>query len=137
MIVAVAKESSPGERRVALVPGAVAALVKAGMEVVVQAGAGEAAGLPDALFAEKGAKIASNPGEIHAADVLFQVRAAGGQLEGASEEPGRLRSGQVVIGMCDPLGQPQAVVPVAESGATLFALELLPRITRAQSMDVL
>ena len=137
MIVAVAKETYPGERRVALVPTAVTALVKAGFDVVVESQAGESAGFPDEQYVEKGAKIAASRDEVFEADILLQVRAAGANPERAADDQGRLRSGQVIIAMCDPLGQPKAVEPLADSGATLFSLELVPRITRAQSMDVL
>jgi len=137
MIVAVAKESFPGERRVALIPAAVPPLVKAGLEIVVESGAGQEAGYPDQQYAEKGAKIASSREEILAADIILLVRAAGANPHAGRTDLDHLRRGQVVIGLCDPLGDPQAVQKVAARGVTLFALELMPRITRAQSMDVL
>ena len=137
MIVAIPQESFPGETRVALIPASVAALQKAGMDVLVQSSAGERAGFPDAQYAEKGAKIAQDRAELFAADVILQVRAAGANPEAGQADLGRFRQGQVVIGMCDPLGAPQSASQIASSGATLFALEVLPRITRAQSMDVL
>lgn len=136
MIIAVAKERFPGERRVSLVPASVPGLVKAGLEVLVESGAGEAAGYRDEQYVEKGAQIASGPDEVLAADVILRVRVAGADVEDANtgKLPG---SGQVVIGTCDPLGEPQAVQRFAAGKATLFSLELMPRITRAQSMDVL
>ncbi|MBN2024179.1 MAG: Re/Si-specific NAD(P)(+) transhydrogenase subunit alpha [Pirellulales bacterium] len=137
MIVAVVKETFPGERRVALVPTLVPALLKAGLEVRVETGAGQAAGFPDQQYADKGANIAAGRDDVLAADVILRVRAAGANRKADEDEPGRYRSGQVVIGMCDPLDQPAAIQPLAQAGITLFALELLPRITRAQSMDVL
>lgn len=137
MIVAVAKETFPGERRVALVPAAVPTLIKVGLEVIVQTGAGAAAGFPDAQYVEKGAKIVASRDEVFAADVVFQVSAAGANPQHADDDLRRLRPGQVLIATCDPLGQPKAVEPIAAAGATLLALELVPRITRAQSMDVL
>lgn len=155
MIIAVPREGHPGERRVALVPASVPVLVKAGMEIVVETGAGLAAGYPDQQYVDKGAKIAATRAEVFAADILLQVRAAGANLlaGGEGDSPifadskigtvpqaadlGNYRSGQVVIGLCDPLSSPQAAAEVAAKGVTLFALELLPRITRAQSMDVL
>jgi H+-translocating NAD(P) transhydrogenase subunit alpha len=137
MIVAVPRESHPGERRVALVPASVPALVKAGMEVVIEAGAGQSAGYPDQRFVEKGAKIASSRAEVFAADVLLQVRAAGANPKTAQADLANYRKGQVVVALCDPLGCPKAAADVAAKGVTLFSLELLPRITRAQSMDVL
>jgi NAD(P) transhydrogenase subunit alpha len=131
MIVAVPREAYPGEERVALVPAAVPALTKASVDVLFESEAGDAAGYPDRQYLDKGARIAASRDEIFGADVLLEVRAAvRGDLE-------RYRPGQVVIGMADPLGLPQVSKDLAARGVTLFALELLPRITRAQSMDVL
>jgi len=137
MKVAVLKETYPGERRVALTPANLAALAKAGAEVVVEAGAGSAAGFPDAEYAEKGAQVVATRHEALAADVLVQVRCLGANAEAGQADLPHLRAGQIVVGMCDPLGAPAAIQEVAQTGATLFALELIPRITRAQSMDVL
>ncbi len=137
MIVAVPQESFPGETRVALIPASVSALKKAGMEVIVQSCAGLEAGFSDQQYTEKGAKIAQNRAEVFAADVVLQVRAAGANPQAGQADLDHLRKDQILIGMCDPLGTPQSATQIADSGATLFALELLPRITRAQSMDVL
>ena len=137
MEVGVVRETLPGERRVALVPAVVPALVKTGLEVVVEAGAGAAAGFPDELFRSRGAKIASSRAEALAAGALLQVRALGCNPEAGRADLVALRPGQVVIGMCEPLWNPQAAAELAKTGVTLFALELIPRITRAQSMDVL
>ncbi|MEA1952617.1 MAG: Re/Si-specific NAD(P)(+) transhydrogenase subunit alpha [Planctomycetota bacterium] len=137
MIVAVAKETFPGEKRVALVPQSVPALVKAGLEVVIETQAGQAAGFPDQEYIDKGAKIADSRDEVFAADIVLQVRAAGANPELAAQDQPRMKAGQAVIAAADPLGCPQAAQDFAPSGATLFALELLPRITRAQSMDIL
>jgi len=137
MIVAVPKESFPGERRVALIPVAVASLAKAGLEVVVESGAGLEAGFTDEAYTKAGARVAADRAEVFAAEVLLQVLTPGANPESGRADLERLRPGQVVIGMADPLGSPQAAQDVAERGATLFALEMLPRITRAQVMDVL
>jgi NAD(P) transhydrogenase subunit alpha len=137
MIVGVLKETYPGERRVALVPAVVPALRKAGLEVLLEAGAGGAAGFPDAEYVDKGARLAAARDEIFAAEVLACVRAAGANPDAGRADWSRYRPGQTVVGLCDPLGEPQAVAAVAPTGVVLFALELLPRITRAQSMDVL
>lgn len=137
MIVGVAKEVFPGERRVAMVPAVIPSLTKAGLEIVVEPGAGLEAGYPDEAYVEKGAKIAANRDEVFAADVVFQIRTAGAGAEAAEADLPRMKKGGAVIGMADPLGCPEAAQKVAETGATLFALELVPRITRAQSMDVL
>lgn len=136
MIVGVPKESFPGERRVALVPGSLAALKKAGLDVMVEAGAGSEAGFRDADYRDKGAQIGCRD-EVFAAEILAMVRAAGANPEAGMADLARLRPGQIVIGHCDPLGEPAANREWCQRGATLFALELLPRITRAQSMDVL
>ncbi len=137
MIVAVLKESFPGEQRVALVPASVPSLTKAGMDVRVETGAGSFAGYPDEQYVAKGAQIAQSRNELFAADVLLSVRTAGANPEAGKADLAHLRPGQTVIGMADPLGTAQAVREMADRGVTLFALELMPRITRAQSMDVL
>lgn len=138
MIAAVLRELFPGETRVALVPAVVPSLTKAGLEIVVEAGAGLAAGYRDDEYAAKGARVVPSRQEaLRAADILLAVRAAGAAGDAAPRDIDQLRAGQVVIAMADPLGSPRAVEPLAAKGAALFALELLPRITRAQSMDVL
>jgi NAD(P) transhydrogenase subunit alpha len=137
MIVGVLKETYPRERRVALIPAVLPALGKAGLEVLLEADAGAEAGFPDAEYVDKGARIASSRDEVFAADVLACVRVAGANPEAGQADWSRYRAGQAVVGLCDPLGNPQAAADVAASGAALFALEMLPRITRAQSMDVL
>ena len=137
MKIAVLKELYPGERRVALVPANVPQLAKAKMEVLVEAGAGIAAGFPDQMYADKGATLVADRAAALAADILLQVRSAGMDADAGAALRTNLRSGQIVIGSCDPLGKAQAIADWASSGVTLFALELIPRITRAQSMDVL
>jgi proton-translocating NAD(P)+ transhydrogenase subunit alpha len=129
MRIGVPKETFPGETRVALVPAAVGPLLKAGLEVVFETGAGEAAGFPDEGYRAQGASVASRAEVFQTADVLLQVRAM-------PPDPA-LRSGQAVIGFADPLGAPQAVSSVAATGVTMLSMELMPRITRAQSMDAL
>ncbi len=133
MIVGVTTESAPGEQRVALVPSVIPSLAKAGVDVLVQSGAGVAAGFPDDAYTEQGARIAANRDEvIGAADVIARVRAPG-----ADPEPDQFRTGQIIVGLLDPLGDVEGAQALASAGVTSFALELLPRITRAQSMDVL
>ena len=136
MKVAVVKEYFPGERRVALVPSAIAPLIKAGLEVVVEESAGLAAGFLDDDYRTAGARIGSRD-EVFAADCLLTVRTAAAAGDAWPTDRDRLRQGQVVIGICDPLGAPDACREAAERGVTLFSLELVPRITRAQAMDVL
>jgi NAD(P) transhydrogenase subunit alpha len=136
MKVAVLKETFPGERRVALVPSAMPALKKSGLDVVVEAGAGIAAGFPDEAYRAAGATIVSRD-EAFAADCLLTVRTCGACGDGWCHDRDRLRSGVIIVGLCDPLSTPSACRDAAEKGATVFSLELVPRITRAQSMDVL
>ena len=136
MKVAVVKECFPGERRVALVPAAIAPLIKAGLEVVVEESAGLAAGFRDDDYRTAGARVGSRD-EAFAADCLLTVRTAAAAGDAWPADRDRLRQGQVVIGICDPLGAPDACREAAERGVTLFSLELVPRITRAQAMDVL
>lgn len=138
MIVGVPRESYPGERRVALTPAVVPNLVKAGLEVVIQAGAGEPAGYPDALYIEKGAKVLPDRAAVFSSsDVIVQVLANGANdLTGQDDVPLYKRD-QVLIGFLRPFGTQQAVQSIADAGVTSFAVELMPRITRAQSMDAL
>jgi len=131
----VLKETWPGETRVAVVPAALPPLGKAGIEVLVEEGAGEAAGYPDAQFAEKGATLAGRQAVLQEARLLLTVRSLAGGHD--QELLRRLGREHVVVGFLDPLQRPQELRPLVESGATAFALELLPRITRAQGMDAL
>ena len=137
MKVGIPKETFPGERRVAMAPAVLPALAKIGITAVVESSAGEAAGWPDAEYKEKGAEISTSREEVFQADCILQVRSLGANPEQGRADLALMRPGQVIIAMCDPLGAPQAVQEIAETGATLFALEMIPRITRAQSMDVL
>lgn len=134
MKIGVLRESSPGERRVALVPASVGPLVKAGAEILVEQGAGVSAGFLDSSYEAKGARIVSRSDAL-AADVILQVRGPGAQAEGG--DLAEFSKGQILIGTQDPLGNPQATAAMAEAGLTAFSLELVPRITRAQSMDIL
>lgn len=137
MKLAVEKETFPEEKRVALVPGGIGALQKAGFSVVVESGSGRSAGFVDQAYTDAGATIVSSRDELDDAEVLLKVRAAGAGGPAAASEIGRYHSGQTVIAMCDPLGAPESLKAIAATGVNLFALELIPRITRAQSMDVL
>lgn len=136
--VAVPKERFPGDRRVALIPANVPALTKAGLDVLVEAGAGFAAGFPDEEYKDKGARlIADRPGLFSTADIVLLVRGPGSNLENGAEDIKLMHTGQALLAMLNPLGQPQVVQQLASAGVTAFAMELMPRITRAQSMDVL
>jgi len=138
MIVGVPVETYPNEKRVALVPVVISALIKLGLDVYVQKGAGEQAGYRDSEYEEQGAKLVSDRAEIFSsADVLLSVNSLGTNLEKDSESMNLLRSGQVIMGLLDPLGSPDYSQKLAEMGVNAFALELLPRIARAQPMDVL
>jgi NAD(P) transhydrogenase subunit alpha len=130
MKVGVPRETWPGEHRVSLIPSAVAALKKAGIEVIVEQDAGVAAGFPSAAYEQVGASVAPRDAVFSTADILLQVRAVPADLT-------RLRRGQAVIGFADPLGAPDAIRELAPTGVTAFSMELMPRITRAQSMDAL
>ncbi|MBP89587.1 MAG: NAD(P)(+) transhydrogenase (Re/Si-specific) subunit alpha [Planctomycetaceae bacterium] len=136
MKLAVLKETFPGERRVAVIPANLAQLTKAGIDVVIEAGAGQSAGFADSSYSEKGATISSRD-ELFAADIMAQVRTLGTNKEAGRADVERYRAGQIVLGMCNPLGEPAVSQEIASTGASLFGLELIPRITRAQSMDVL
>jgi NAD(P) transhydrogenase subunit alpha len=137
MNIGVLKETYPGERRVALIPTALPALAKAGLKVGVEAGAGVESGWSDKTYADRGAEIGSREEVLRGAEVLLQVRGYGANVQAGAADLDRLRAGQIVIGMLDPLNNPPAAQQLAATGVTAFALELLPRITRAQSMDVL
>ena len=138
MIVGVPREGYPGERRVALVPAVLPNLKKAGLDVLIQAGAGQAAGYRDAEYAEKGAKLAATREEVFAsADILVQFLCHGANDKTGSADLPLLRKGQALVGFLRPLGTVKTVQEVAERGVTSFSVELMPRITRAQSMDAL
>jgi H+-translocating NAD(P) transhydrogenase subunit alpha len=137
MLVGVVKELLPGEHRVAMIPKAVEQLKKAGLNVVVESQCGVAAGFLDDHYLKSGATIVPTRDEVFASDIVLQVRGCGALKEYAAIDKPLLRRGQALIGMLDPLGAPEVIADYAASGASLFSLELIPRITRAQSMDVL
>lgn len=138
MIVGVPRETYLGERRVALAPGVLPSLAKAGLEVQVEPDAGTEAGFPDSDYQAQGAQMAAGrPELLSAADILVYVRGLGANPEAGLADLELLHPGQTVLGLLDPLGAPEAARQLADAGLTAFALELLPRISRAQSMDVL
>jgi NAD(P) transhydrogenase subunit alpha len=138
MIVGVPRESFPGERRVAFVPAAIPNLIKAELEVVVEAGAGAAAGYPDADYTAKGAKIATERAEVfRTADIVVQILCYGSNDKTGKADLPLFRNGQVLIGFLRPLGSIETIQEIASKGVTSFSVELMPRTTRAQSMDVL
>lgn len=138
LTVGVPRETYPGERRVALIPAAVTALKKAKLNIVVEAGAGIEAGFADADYSAAGVQVAASRGEVFStANVILQVRTAGANRNLARADFDSLRPGQSLIGLCDPFAEPSLMSELATRNVSCFALELLPRITRAQSMDVL
>src|ERR1700747_2981982 len=126
-VIGVVRESAEGERRVALVPKAVGALAARGLAVVFESGAGEGALLPDALYTEAGASI----GDAWAADVVVKVAPP------TADEVARLRSGQTLVGFLAPRNPDNLIGALTDAGVQAFALEAIPRISRAQVMDAL
>ena len=146
MIVGVPKEIYPGERRVALTPMVVPMLAKAGLEVVIEAGAGVAAGYPDAQYQDKGAKVLPDRAAVFGhADIIVQVLGHGANDKNGESDLRVMRRGQALVGFLRPLGTPtkdgksdaSKLQEIAQTGITAFAVELMPRTTRAQSMDAL
>ena len=138
MIIGIPRETFAGEDRVALVPDAVSGLVALNSEIIVEPGAGTAAGFADTDYTERGAQIVADRDEVYArADVVLQVRTFGANPEAGRADLALTRAGQVIIGASDPLTAGPQLRELATRGATLFAMELIPRITRAQSMDIL
>ena len=131
-VLAVTKERRAGETRVAVTPDAAKKLIALGFDVVVEAGDGRGASMPDADYAAAGAKVVATPAEaLSAADLVLKVRAP------AAEEIAVLKPGAIVVGLLNPFQDREAVEDLAEQGATVFAMEFVPRITRAQVMDAL
>ena len=138
MTIGVRKETAKGERRVALVPSDVAAEIKAGAEVLIESGAGETAGYPDQDYIDRGAEIVKDANSVlQRSDVLLTVRFAAADSENAAQQIAQLKENAVVIGLMEPYAHTELFQAMAERGVRSFSLELLPRITRAQSMDVL
>lgn len=137
IVIGVPKETFPGETRVGLVPGVLILVKRLGGEVIVETGAGLAAGVVDKEFEDKGARIASRDEVFSQSDVIVQVRTYGANPEAGKTDLTQLKNGQIVIGFGEPLAEAELAKEFSQTGSTLFALELLPRITRAQSMDVL
>ena len=138
MIIGVPTETYPDERRVAIVPAVVSTLVKAGLEILVEQGAGSSAGFSDTAYEEQGARLAAERVQLFASsNVLLQVRGLGANLDAGHADLEMLRPEHVVLGFLNPLGAPQAMQQLAGRGVAALALELLPRISRAQPMDAL
>jgi H+-translocating NAD(P) transhydrogenase subunit alpha len=138
MIIGVPKEIYPGEKRVSLVPAVIPNLRKAGLEVVVEAGAGIQAGYPDAEYGEKGARMMGDRAELfRTADIIVQFLCYGANDKTGSADLPLMKKGQVLLGFMRPLGTLRTLQEIAGRGVTAFSVELMPRTTRAQSMDAL
>jgi H+-translocating NAD(P) transhydrogenase subunit alpha len=138
MLVGVPKETRPGERRAALVPESVKKLGHAGIDAVVEAGAGSEAFFPDQAYRDAGASIETDPAQVYGrADLVFRVRAPSHGEDGSRNEVGWMRAGQQLVSSLTPARNLRVVAALAERGVTIFASSLIPRITRAQSMDTL
>jgi NAD(P) transhydrogenase subunit alpha len=137
MVIGIPRELVPGEDRVALVPGSVPALVKSGAQVIVEQGAGVRAGCPDDAYVAAGATLGSRDEVFAKADVVLQVRTGAAAGTHGNADVARLGAKHTVIAFADPLGAPDAAKALAGTGATVISMELIPRITRAQSMDAL
>jgi len=135
--VGIAAERAPGERRVAMVPSALSVLNKTGAELILEAGAGGNAGFSDSEYAAKGVRIAGRDEIFATADVVLQVRSPGANPETGLDDLAQMRRGQTVIGFGEPLTAFDADRSLAERGVSFLSMELMPRITRAQSMDAL
>jgi NAD(P) transhydrogenase subunit alpha len=138
VIIGVPKENYPGERRVAVVPLVVPTLAKAGFQVVVETGAGEQAGYPDSQYVEKGARILPERSDVfREAEIVVQILCYGSNdVTGHADLP-LMRRGQTLMGFLRPFGSAQVLQEIADRGVTSFSVELIPRTTRAQSMDAL
>jgi len=138
MIVGVPKEIYPNERRVALIPAVIPNLKKAGLDVAIEAGAGIAAGYPDSEYADKGGRLTASRAEIfQTADIIAQFLVHGANDKTGSADLSLMRKGQIVMGFVRPLGTINSLQQLAERGVMAFSVELMPRTTRAQSMDAL
>ena len=137
VIVGVPRETFPVERRVAVAPRTCEVLKKAGIGVWIERGAGTAAGFPDSDYEARGARIGSRAEVFEQAAIIAQVRTLGANPDAGRDDLALMRHGQIVVGFGDPLSSPAECAAVASRGVSLLALELVPRITRAQSMDAL
>lgn len=138
MIVGIVKETFPGEKRVAMIPANIPQLTKLGLETLIEKDAGKAAGYPDSAYEAKGAKIAATRAELFStAEIILFVRGLGANPEAGKSDLELMKKGQVLVGLFEPLSEPDSIKSLAEQGISAFSMELMPRITRAQSMDTL
>jgi NAD(P) transhydrogenase subunit alpha len=138
IIVGIVAEAAPGERRVAMVPSAISVLNKTGVELLMEPGAGVKAGFPDSEYVEKGMRLGDSREKVfREAEVILQVRSPGANPETGAADLALLRQGQTAIGFGEPLTAGDAARALADRFVTFLSMELMPRITRAQSMDAL
>ena len=138
MIIGVPKETYPGEKRVALIPAILPSLKKEGMDVQIETGAGVESGYPDAAYTEKGGTIVSSRLQLfETAHIIAQVRTLGANPEQGKTDLPLMQPDQIIVGMADALSNPHSIRELTTRRVRAFAMELMPRITRAQSMDVL
>lgn len=137
MIAGVPKETYPGEKRVAVIPAVLPQLAKLGLEVVLETGAGDAAGFPDDDYREKGARLAKREEVFSSADLILAVRSLAASPGAPPPDLSLIRPQHVVVGFLDPIGAPEGVKAMADRGPTAFAIDHVPRISRAQPMDAL
>jgi H+-translocating NAD(P) transhydrogenase subunit alpha len=135
--IGVPRETFPGERRVALIPRTCEALAKIGASVIVEKSAGVEAGFPDDQYVARGAGVVSRGEIFERSGIVVQVRSLGANPEEGRADLSLLRSGQILIGFGEPLTAAREVADLARTGVSFFSMELMPRITRAQSMDAL
>jgi NAD(P) transhydrogenase subunit alpha len=138
VIIGIPKESYPGDRRVAIVPAVLPTLIKAGFEIHIETGAGNGAGYPDSLYIDKGAKIVADRAAVFGgADIVVQVLCYGSNDKTGKQDVPLYRRDQILVGFLRPFGSKDVVEEIAKSGVNAFSVELMPRTTRAQSMDAL
>ena len=138
MLIGVLKETFPGEQRVALIPSEISRLTKIKCSVIIEAGAGDAAGFQDASYTDKGATVVNSAAEVFAkADLIVQVQGYGSDSSANPESLSQFKKGQGLIAFLNPLGAAERARELANQGVTGLSMELVPRITRAQSMDAL
>ncbi len=136
--IGVPRETYPGESRTAMTPRGMEMLSKKGVQFLVEPGAGFLSGIADADYVAKGARIAANRAEVfRGSDLVVQVRSLGANPEEGKSDIALMKSGQALVGYCEPLSAPQEAAALAKAGVSAFSMELMPRITRAQSMDSL
>ena len=135
--VGILSESAPGEQRVAIVPAALTVFNKTSIELVMESGAGARAGFPDSEYASKGVRITTRDAVFADTEVILQVRSPGANPEAGAGDLASFRSGQTVIGFGEPLTSIDTARALAQRGVNFLSMELMPRITRAQSMDAL